>query len=113
MTHKHRVFTTVVLLTVIGFPSWLVYREARQMRLARLLIGAVKENNTRHVVTALKQGANPNALDLPEDTRTFWQVLADQFRRKPRDTEGAAAARRRAGAAPGGGGAGGGGPAAH
>jgi len=84
-SHKKLVGLLILLLFLVplGVAGKKVYLELRQPELNRVLIAAVKKNDTTAVVALLAQGADPNAGDLPPEHRSVWLKLWDRLRRKP------------------------------
>lgn len=72
-----------LFLVPLGMTVKKVYRELRQPELNRALITAVKKSDTAEVVALLREGADPNARDLPLDGRSMWLRLRDRFIWKP------------------------------
>ena len=74
-----RVFSIYALvpLLIAGFCFGYVWRGNRQHEKDKALIAAIKDNDTPAVIAALKHGADPNARDMPEDTRTLKERFFD------------------------------------
>ena len=64
-------------LAVIG---WKYQADYAQQKRDQALIAAVKADRPSAVLAALRQGANPNARDIPPDPRTLWQKALAFFR---------------------------------
>lgn len=58
-----RVSTVFLLLT--AFPAVLFGQQKPQAKLDAALIAAIRQNNTQEALSLLKQGANPNAREVP------------------------------------------------
>src|SRR5690349_24803755 len=92
MKRKHKkslwlflVFLMLVIL--VGLPFRHAWRSLQQQHRNRALITAVTQQDQGEVLRLLAAGADPNARDIPQDQRTFWQVFLDQLRGKPPVTD--------------------------
>ena len=68
------------LLLIAGLVALPVVREMRQAAKDRALIAAVRQEDESAVVRLLDAGADPNARELPDDTRPFWRICWDTLR---------------------------------
>jgi hypothetical protein len=59
--------------------AYMANRAFNQMQLDAKLIDAIKNQDTPAAIALLKQGANPNARDIPPDTRPAWKKLWDSL----------------------------------
>ena len=69
----------LVPLLLAGFCVGYVWRDSRQHENDKALLAAVKASDTPAALAALKNGANPNARDIPDDSRTLKERLFDLF----------------------------------
>ena len=67
----------LVPLLLAGFCVGYVWRDSRQHEKDKALFAAINANATPAVIAALKHGAEPNARDMPEDTRTLKERFLD------------------------------------
>jgi ankyrin repeat protein len=88
-SHKKLIGLAILLLFLVplGMSGNKVYRELRQPELNHALIAAAKRGDTAAVVSLLREGADPNARDLPPDARSMWLRLWDRIRGKTSPTE--------------------------
>ncbi len=76
------VLTLLLLAALVAIPVVLTWRQVRQEQLNHALIAAVDRNDTAGIRLLLRQGADPNALALPADTRSIWQRVREIARRQ-------------------------------
>jgi ankyrin repeat protein len=73
--------TFAVLIVLISLPLLMVYREARRLEHDRALIHAIRQKDIVGVQILLRQGADPNARELPEPPGDLLQRLLALFDR--------------------------------
>ena len=73
----------LVFAVFLGSSARNLYRKVRQPEMNRALIDAVKKDNAAGVISLLAAGANPNAKEIPPNTRSLWLLLWDRLRGKP------------------------------
>jgi ankyrin repeat protein len=66
-----------MLAALVAIPIVWIRQEVRQEQLNHALIAAVDRNDTATVHRLLRQGADPNAQVLPDDTRPVWKRFRD------------------------------------
>src|SRR5690242_5389582 len=71
----------VLVLLLIGLPSFLVWREVGQQSLNTSLIAAIKRNDTPAALAALNAGADANTRDNGEDKPSFSDALRNLWNR--------------------------------
>ena len=69
------ILTLLALLLVVGIPIGFLVRKYREERLNHDLIAAIRRRDALTVQLLLRQGADPNARDLPKPIGTFLQQL--------------------------------------
>jgi ankyrin repeat protein len=75
--------TVLLLAGVVVVPVAATWREVRQEQLNRALIAAVDRNNVGAVHKWLHEGADPDALILPQDKRPWWRRFQDLLNHRP------------------------------
>ena len=84
-----RVFGIYALVPLLfaGGCFGFAWRGTRQYENDKALLAAIKANDAPAVIAALKRGANPNARDLPDDTRSLKQRFLDMIHHTEPQTE--------------------------
>jgi len=86
MKKRHPLFISLILLLTIAIPTGFLVREFQREEASRDLIKAIKADDTKGALDALRSGADPNCRDfsdLPLTFREQLQHLIDwMFRRK-------------------------------
>src|SRR5262245_33523606 len=77
---RRLLLSTGILLLLIGIPGGLTYLAARQERLNRALIAAVKRADAPAVDRLLEQGADANAPELPHPPPSWGRLLMERLR---------------------------------
>lgn len=73
----------LLLVSLVGTPTWLTYHQERQDVLDHALIAAIKRDDTPAALSLLGQGADANARDeLNQKPTSLWQLLLDTVRGK-------------------------------
>jgi ankyrin repeat protein len=76
MKQRRALFTILLaVLLLIGIPCLMIYQETVRLERNRALIRAIRRTDEVAVRSLLRQGADPNARELPEPSGTFSEHL--------------------------------------
>ena len=83
---RRRVVSLAVVLALLSVPFWFMWWEFRQQQQNRVLIAAVKHNDTQAVLHLLDQGADAKTRDQGERKINVWQVFKNLFAGRKKET---------------------------